>query len=98
MRNDLIRKNLWILDTLYRTGGITFAELCRCWERSADNDSKEPLQRRTFINCKEAIQRNFKIDIACDSSDGYKYYIKDIADLRNGGPCTWKSGSWSCCY
>ncbi len=83
MKNDLFRKYLWILDTLYRTGGITFAELSRRWDRSAANDSKGPLTRRTFINCKEAIQFNFQIDIACDSSDGYKYYIKNIADLRD---------------
>ena len=83
MKNDLVRKYLWILDTLYRTGGITFAELSRRWDRSAANDSKSPLTRRTFINCKEAIQTNFQIDIACDSSDGYKYYIKNIADLPN---------------
>ena len=63
MKNDLVRKYLWILDTLYRTGGITFAELSRRWERSAANESKGPLTRRTFINCKEAIQTNFFITI-----------------------------------
>lgn len=89
MKNDLVRKYLWILDTLYRTGGITFAELSRRWDRSAANDSKSPLTRRTFINCKEAIQTNFQIDIACDSSDGYKYYIKDIADLRDDNIRQW---------
>lgn len=95
MTKDLIRKYIWILDVLYRTGGITLAELNRRWERSVFNEDKKPMNRRTFINCKEAIQTNFFITIECDLSDGYKYYIKEPADLRDDTLRRWMLDGFS---
>ena len=84
MAKDQFRKYLWILDTLYRTGGITLEELNRRWKLSVWNDSGEAIPRRTFINCRRAVEQAFDVNIGCNSADGYKYYIEDTSDIRNG--------------
>lgn len=69
-----------MLDTIKRYGRITRDELNKAWMRSSLSDGK-PIQRRTFLNYRNAIERLFNVNIVCDSST-YEYYIEKDNDHR----------------
>ncbi len=74
MAINSITKYVWLLDTIKRYGRITREELNRAWMRSSHSDGK-PIQRRTFLNYRNAIERLFNVNIVCDPST-YEYYIQ----------------------
>lgn len=85
----LFNRYVWLVDTIYRAGRITFEEINERWLRSSLNDTGEDLPIKTFHNHKNAIQQMFDIDIACDRRDGYVYYIEHAEDMERGGVRTW---------
>ncbi len=85
----LFNRYVWLVDTIYRAGRISFEEINERWLRSSLNDTGEELPVKTFHNHKNAIQQMFDIDIACDRRDGYVYYIEHAEDMEQGGVRTW---------
>lgn len=81
MAINSVTKYVWLLDTIKRYGRITREELNRAWMRSAYGDGK-PIQRRTFLNYRNAIERLFNVTITCDPST-YEYYIAGDDERRN---------------
>ena len=67
----LFNRYVWLVDTIYRAGRISFEEINERWLRSSLNDTGEELPIKTFHNHKNAIQQMFDIDIACDRRGGY---------------------------
>ena len=63
MAKHQFRKYIWIIDRLYRTGGITYKELAKAWENSSLNDDGRPLPKRTFDDYKRAIEETFDLNI-----------------------------------
>lgn len=72
MRNDMLNKYIWIVDTITSRGRLTRRELNDLWERSALYDGR-PIPHRTFFNYRRDIERLFNIDILCDNLN--RYYI-----------------------
>ena len=72
MRNDMLNKYIWIVDTITKHGKITRKELNDLWERSAHYDGHS-IPHRTFFNYRRDIERIFNIDILCDNLN--RYYI-----------------------
>ena len=70
MARDLIRKYIWIIDTLTRYDRLTKQELNRLWERS-EISGGNPLPERTFFHYRRAIEEIFHVEIQCDSSGRY---------------------------
>lgn len=85
----LFNRYVWLVDTIYRAGRISFEEINAQWERSSLNDTGEELPLKTFHNHKNAIQQMFDINIECDRRDGYLYYIEHAEDMERGGVRTW---------
>ncbi len=86
---NLFNRYVWLVDTIFRAGRISFEEINERWMRSSLNDTGEELPIKTFHNHKNAIQQMFDIDIACDRRNGYVYYIEHAEDMEQGGVRTW---------
>lgn len=85
----LFNRYVWLVDTIYRAGRITFEEINERWQRSSLNETSEELPLKTFHNHKNAIQQMFDINIECDRRGGYLYYIEHAEDMERGGVRTW---------
>lgn len=90
-KTHIFRKYLWMLNTIYQTGGITRKDLVERWEKSTD----ERIAQRTFAEYKDAIEEIFDININCNASEGYKYYIENTEDLDKGKVISWLLTSFS---
>lgn len=93
MPRDLLKRYIWILETIKRHGRITRRELNSLWKNSALNDTGQPLSRRTFFNYREAIQEIFNVQLLCDPST-YEYYVDDL-DEHNKNVTDWLLNSSS---
>ena len=85
----LFNRYVWLVDTIYRAGRISFEEINGRWQRSSLNETGEELPLKTFHNHKNAIQQMFDINIECDRRGGYLYYIEHAEDMERGGVRTW---------
>jgi len=54
MSSNLFHRYIWLADTIYRAGRITFAELNRRWLRNSMSEGK-PIPLRTFHKHREAV-------------------------------------------
>lgn len=88
MTKDLFDKYIWLVDTIYRTGKITFEEINERWLRSRLSEGEE-IPLRTFHNWRTAIEQIFDINIECNRKGGYYYYIENADDLEKGGIRNW---------
>lgn len=55
---------------------LTFEEIANEWKDANANPFGEELQLRTFHRYRAAILSQFGINVECDKSDGYRYYVK----------------------
>ena len=91
MTKDLFDKYIWLVDTIYRAGKITFEEINERWLRSRLSEG-EDIPLRTFHNWRIAIEQVFDININCNRKGGYYYYIENADDMQKGGiPKGWHS-------
>jgi predicted DNA-binding transcriptional regulator YafY len=88
MAKDLFNRYIWLVDTIYRAGKITFEEINERWTRNEMSEGKE-IPLRTFHNHRVAIEEMFDINIDCDKRNGYVYYIQNKDDMERGGVRTW---------
>lgn len=86
---ELFNRYVWLVDTIYRAGRLTYEEINERWTRSALNSAGEDLPLKTFHNHKNAIQQMFDINIECDRRGGYVYYIENAEDMEQGGVRSW---------
>jgi hypothetical protein len=87
IKNDrgptLIAKYVWVIDTIYRAGKISFKELNRRWVRDEEISQGKELAKRTFDNWRYAIGDLFKLDIGNENCGEYCYYIENEGDIFN---------------
>lgn len=76
MARGLIRRYIWLIDTIRSANGITYEEINRKWKRSALNDDGKDWPKRTFFQNLNDIREEFNIEITCDRRDN-KYYIEE---------------------
>lgn len=88
MTKDLFDKYIWLVDTIYRAGKITFEEINERWLRSQLSDGKD-MPLRNFHNWRAAIEQIFDINIECNRRGGYYYYIENAEDMEKGGIRNW---------
>ena len=78
----LIRRYVWLIETIRRSGRITLEEINNKWMKSSlQNGEEEGLPERTFHRHREAISDIFGIEIRCDRSNGNVYYIENEKEL-----------------
>lgn len=77
---SLINKYVWVLDTIYAEGKISFKDLNKKWLETDYSQGRE-IPKRTFDNWKEAILDMFGIIIENEKSGQYCYYIDNKGDI-----------------
>lgn len=87
MANKLINKYVWLVETIYRAGRITFEEINQKWLDEEMDDRPIPL--RTFHKWRIAAEEMFNINIECKRIGGYHYYIDNIDDFKSGKLRNW---------
>ena len=95
MGKSNFKKYIWMLDTIYRTKGISKKELINRWKESPLNDEHKTIAERTFREDIKAIEEIFDVNIGCNASNGYKYFIEDSAELSKGIVKNWLLTSFS---
>lgn len=79
----LLRKYVWLIETIRRAGRITLEEINRKWRANSSlSDGEEKIPLRTFHRHREAISDIFGVEILCDRCAGNVYYIED-EDILN---------------
>ena len=79
----LIRRYVWLIETIRRAGKISLEEINNKWLFSSlQNGDEEALPERTFHRHREAISDIFGIEIRCDRSNGNVYYIEKEEELN----------------
>lgn len=92
----LIKRYLWLIDTLKRGGEMTFDEISAKWDKSSINDNGSELTKRTFYNHCQAIARHFGIDIECRRGRGLnRYYITNLEAIEENSLTKWAIDSFS---
>ncbi|MDR1983919.1 MAG: WYL domain-containing protein [Prevotellaceae bacterium] len=87
MAKDLLNRYVWLVDTIYRSGGITFEGINEKWRRSQLYDGKD-IPLRTFHYQRNEIENLFDVNIMCDKMNGYKYRIDD-GDIKQQNVRNW---------
>ena len=92
MKNDILNKYIWIVDTIQKHGKISRNALNELWLKSADGDGK-PIPHRTFFTYRRNIEECFKIDIECTKSG--EYYIADTNNRHDKAFRNWILDSYA---
>ena len=88
MAKNLLNKYVWLVETIYKAGNITFEELNEKW---LDNDMSEgvELALRTFHKWCIAAEEMFGLIIECERKGGYHYYIANADEIKSGSLRSW---------
>ena len=92
MAKQQFNKLIWLVDTIFRNGPVTFAEIIRRWR--AGDGSRVDIPLRTFHNHRQAIEEMFDINIECDKRDN-TYYIADAEGMLGDKLKMWLLNSFS---
>ncbi len=94
MSKNLINKYVWLVETIYQSGGISLKELKEKWLQS-DLSEGTKIAERTFHKWRIAVEEMFGIIIDCERVGGYHYYIANEEELRGGGLRNWLLDTFS---
>ena len=92
----LLKRYLWLIDTLKRGGEMTYDEIADKWSKSSVNDNGSELSKRTFYNHCQAVARHFGIDIECRRGRGLNLYsISNPEAIEENALTKWALDSFS---
>ena len=92
----LLKRYLWLIDTLKRGGEMTYDEIADRWSKSSVNDNGSELSKRTFYNHCQAVARHFGIDIECRRGRGLNLYsIANPEAIEENSLTKWALDSFS---
>lgn len=78
---------IWLLNTLLDSDPLTFEEVAMLWQDDPLSDGELPL--RTFHEHRKGIKEMFGVDIECNKSDGFRYYVKNPEVLSQKKLAKW---------
>lgn len=84
----LISKYVWVVNTIYQAGRITFDELNEKW-LDDDISQGKGIPKRTFDHWRDAILDMFGIFIDNEHRGKYRYFIQNEEDINNNGIRSW---------
>ena len=85
---SLITKYVWVIETIYRQGPISFKELNERWLRDDISRGVE-IPKRTFDNWRYVIWDMFGISIVNENRGKYRSYIENEEDISKNGLRSW---------
>lgn len=88
MAKNLIGKYIWLVDTIYEAGRITFEEINEKW-LDCDMSEGVELALRTFHKWRIAVEDMFGLIIECERKGGYHYYIANSDEIKSGSLRSW---------
>lgn len=92
----LLKRYLWLIDTLKQNGELTFEEISAKWDSSSANDNGSRLTQRTFYNHCQAVARHFGILIECRRGRGLNLYsIVNPEAIEENSLTKWALDSFS---
>lgn len=83
---------IWLLNTLLQKE-MSYDEIVRLWQ--ANPMFKEALPLRTFHEHRKGIKEMFGVDIECNKSRGYVYYVKNPEVLKSNTLVKWLLRNYS---
>jgi hypothetical protein len=89
---ELFKEYIWLLNTIYQAGKITYAEINKKW-LSTEMSGGVEISRTTFNRHKDAIEDIFGVIIDCDKKDGFKYFIANKSVLHEDTIQNWMLSS-----
>ena len=87
MAKNLLGKYVWLVETIYNAGQITFEEINQKW--LDDDMDVTPIPLRTFHKWRIAAEEMFGLVIDCERKGGYHYYIGNAREVKDGGLRSW---------
>lgn len=78
---------IWLLNTLLENDPLTFEEIALLWLDDPLNDGELPL--RTFHEHRKGIKEMFGVDIECNKSNRFTYFVKNPEVLSNNKLAKW---------
>ena len=87
MAKNLLGKYVWLVETIYNAGHITFEEINQKW--LDDDMDEDPIPLRTFHKWRIAAEDMFGLVIDCERKGGYHYYIGNAKEVESGGLRSW---------
>lgn len=84
---------IWLLNTLLDSDPLTFEEIAMLWQDDPLSDGELPL--RTFHEHRKGIKEMLGVDIECDRSDGFKYFVKNPEVLNKNRLAKWLLNAYS---
>lgn len=94
MTDRLYAKYLWLINTVYEAGKISFEEIASKWNDTYINDLHQPLKLRTFHNHRRAILMQFGVVIECQRGTN-QYYIDNPEALEKNSINQWLLDSFA---
>ena len=84
----LFKEYIWLIETIYEAGKISFAEINEKWCRTEESGGVK-FARTTFNRHRDAILDMFGVIIECDRKDGFRYYIYNKEVLNDDSVANW---------
>lgn len=97
MIGHLLHKYLWLVDTIYRSDGITFEQINDRWLRNDLSEGIE-LPKRTFHKWRAAVEDLFGLIIDCERKNGYRFFIRNKEILSSNSLTGWLFNTLSTGY
>ncbi len=94
MISKTFNRYIWLLNILLQEKQMTFDEISRRWKESNMGNNK-PMPLRTFHQHRDAVEELFGVEIKCNTSNGYKYYIANPEVLKNDKTRKWLLNSFN---
>ena len=85
--HQLFKEYIWIINTIYQSGGMTLADLNEKWKKTEMSDGL-PFTRLTFYRHRQGIWENFHISIRCNRHT-MCYYIANDNVMRENSMQNW---------
>jgi hypothetical protein len=89
MAKNLFNRYIWLINTIYSEGRITFEEINKKWKKAESLSNGDDMPIRTFHNYRRAIEEMFDINIDCDKRNNYAYYIDNRDDIEKNSIRKW---------
>ena len=97
MSLKLIRRYVWLVNTIRQTKQITLEEINKKWmdDRTLRNEDEGKIPERTFHRHRQAIADLFGLDIQCRRNNGNTYYIENEETLNSPSFTSWIFNAFS---
>ena len=94
MISKTFNRYIWLLNTLLQHKQLSYEEMNVLWKECRLGNGAQ-LSLRTFHQHKNAVEELFGIEIKCNPSNGYKYYISTPDTLKNDSIRKWLLNSFT---